>query len=105
MEKVEIIHDPKIISIAYSDKNDLYIYYFLFKNGVKKLHSIYVFNKNGKNGVTYKRGEIYHFQFKNGITNYETGEINEPYIPDVVLETASNCLSGFLMDLFNKTIG
>jgi hypothetical protein len=96
----QISHQSKIVSFAHidSDKRDLYIYYFIFENGTMKLRSIYKWAKNGKTGKTYKYEEIFHFEYKKKITNYETGEFEDPKIPVDIWENASNCLKGYLVN-------
>jgi hypothetical protein len=97
---VQITHPSKVVSFAYidSDTRDLYTYFFMFENGTMKLHSIDKWVKNGKSGNTYKHEEIFHFEYKKTITNYETGEFEEPKIPVDVWENASNCLTGYLVN-------
>jgi hypothetical protein len=96
----QITHHSKIVSFAHidSDKRDLYIYYFIFENGAMKLKCIDKFAKNGKSGSTYKHEEVFHFEYKKKITNYETGEFEYPKIPADIWESASNCLKGYLVN-------
>jgi hypothetical protein len=99
-KEVLVNHPMKIVSFAHIDidNKDLYTYYFLYEMGKMKLHSIDVWRKNGKSGNTYKHEEIFHFEYKKTITNYETGEFEDPKIPVDVWRNASNCLTGYLVN-------
>jgi len=99
-KNVQIIHPPQTVSLAHidSDTKDLYTYYFRFEIGKMKLHSIDIWRKNGKSGNTFKHEEIFHFEYKKTITNYQTGEFEEPKIPVDVWKSASNCLTGYLVN-------
>ena len=96
----KITHPLKIVSFSHIDINtmDLLIYYFSFKNGEIKLNSIDRYSKNGKSGNTYKKEEIFHFEYKKKIFNHKTCEFEEPEIPVVILEDASIFLKGYLVN-------
>ena len=95
---MKIEHDLELVSFAHIDENrDLYTYYFEIENTKIKLHSIQVWRKNGNSGKTYKHEEIYHYQYKNSIYNYETDEFENPEIPETIKKYIENYRLGFLV--------
>ena len=97
-EEVIIQHPMQVVSFAHIDSQtrDLYTYYFHIKNGKIMLHSIDKWMKNGKSGNTFKHEEVYHFEYKKTIANYETGEFEEPNVPDYVWKSARFYFIGYV---------
>jgi hypothetical protein len=99
MKKIKIQHDLLLISFAkYDEENNLKIFSYNIENGKINLHSIDKYVKNGKNGKTLKKEEIYHFKYKNSIYNYETNEFEIPEIPREIRESVENYLRGFILN-------
>lgn len=95
--ELEVSHNAQIVSFADIDNNrDLYTYYFEVLNGKIRLHSIDKWVKNGKSGNTYKHEEIFHHEYKKKITNYKTGEFEEPNVPNHIWKYARRYLIGFI---------
>jgi hypothetical protein len=92
----EIKHPPKIVSFAYTDNDtkDLFTYYFHVINGQINLHSI---DKFAKKGNSYKKEEIYHHLYRKSITNYETGDFEEPIVPEDVFKAANYFFAGYVV--------
>jgi len=96
--EIQIEHPSRVISIADINTNDLYVYWFLFENGEMTLTHIDKYVKNGKTGKTYKKEEYYNWKYKKTITNYDTGEFEEPKIPVDVWENAFHSFRGYLLN-------
>jgi len=95
---MEINHAPQIVSFAHIDPNtkDLYTYYFQITKGKIWLHSIDKWEKNGRTGNGYKHEEVFHFEYKNTITNYETGEFEQPKVPEYLMNNAKLFFIGYV---------
>lgn len=106
MSYLKIEHPIHSVSFAYIDGNtsDLYTYYFNIENGEATIHSIDIFEKNSKNGKTYKHNEIYHHTRYNGcgkIYNYEKNEYEEIIIPIEISVRLNYYIKGFLVNEIN----
>lgn len=95
MDKIDIIHPPKQLQLSHtdSDTKDLYQYTFTIDTGKIYLTHIDRFKKNGK---TYRKEEYYHWQYKTKITNFETGEFEEPKVPDYLWEIVRLYFVGYV---------
>lgn len=105
MKEVQIKHPVKVVQFSYIEPftGDLYLYCFMFEDSKQTLHSIDKFSKNGKSGNTYKKEEVFHYQYKKTVTNFETGAFESPNLPNQVLENAENYLKGYLISaVFSK---
>lgn len=87
-----------MLSLSHLDVTNMIqaIYHFTINNGEISVISIDHYLKNGKSGNTYKHIEYYHYQYKTKITNYDTGDFEEPIIPDYLWEIARLYFVGYV---------
>ena len=97
---VTINHPIQIVSFAHiqQETRDLFTYYFQIENGKIKLHSIDQWVKKGNTGNTFKHQELFHCDYKKTVTNYETGEFEEPKVPDYIWRSARLYYVGYMIE-------
>ena len=96
--EVDFNHTKKVLSLAHLDVINMIqcVFHFSIYNGEISLMSIDHYVKNGKSGNTYKHTENYHYQYKTKITNFETGDFEEPIVPDYLWEIARLYFVGYV---------
>lgn len=96
---MKIEHTKEFISFTFIDeRKNLFVYYFEMENANLVIHSIDMFEKNGKTGNTYRHKEIYHKDYKPNTINFDTGEFEKPAIPVQIQKAGEIFLKGFLVN-------
>ena len=100
---MKIEHGLKMVSFTnYDENNNLTIYWVSIENAKPQLHSIEKFVRNSKNGKTYAKKYVYHFEYKKGLYNFETDEFEQPQIPSDIETHINNYLKGFIVNAINN---